>query len=114
MIQPYPNFIGGSNQTQSVIGDAEDTINWYFEPARSAGSTSAGYLLPTPGYKVKWTTSDIAGRALFAGVFNVPAVQTNRIFAVIGSDFRELFADGTSVSRGTVAVNSRVLPSGEI
>jgi hypothetical protein len=106
MIQPYPNFIGGSNQTQSVIGDAEDTINWYFEPARSAGSTSAGYLLPTPGYKVKWTTSDIAGRALFAGVFNVPAVQTNRIFAVIGSDFRELFADGTSVSRGTVAVNS--------
>lgn len=106
MLQPYPNFIGGSNQTQTVIGDAEDTINWIFEAAKSAGSTSAGYLLPTPGYKAKWTTTDIAGRAMFAGVFNVPAVQTQRLFGVIGSDFLEFFSNGTTISRGTVAVNS--------
>lgn len=103
---PYPNFIGGSNQTQSVIFDAEDTINWFFEASRAAGSTSTGALMPTPGYTAKWTTTDISGRALFAGIFNVPAAQTPRMFSVIGSTLWELFADFSKTNRGTVAVNS--------
>lgn len=106
MLQPYPNFIGGSNKAQSVIGDAEDTINWVYETAVSQGSTSGGYLLPTPGYRTKWTTTSGAGRAFFSGIFNVPATQTNRAFGVNGTDFREFLADGTSISRGTVAQNS--------
>ncbi len=106
MLQPYPNFIGGSNQSQSVIGDAEDTINWFFEASHSQGASSQGQLLPTPGFVTKWSVTDIGSRALFSGVFNVPASQTTRVFGIIGATLWEFFSDGSKTNRGTVAVNS--------
>lgn len=90
----YPGFIGGSEVSQSVIADGEDTINWYLE-ALPPNAKNKYALYPTPGQRAFLTVTNIGGRALFS--------MNDRTFAVMGPTLYELFSSATSTNRGTVA-----------
>jgi hypothetical protein len=97
----YP-FIYGSNRSQSVIADNEQTMNLYVEAIDSPGAPSRAALYPTPGFVPQITLpSDVGGRALF----NIGG----RTFGVIGASYAELFpADRTATTRGTVAQDAQL------
>lgn len=91
----YPGFVSGSYQSQSVIADAERTVNWYPEIIESQGTKMA--LYPCPGFRqfiIAGQITDVGARALFA--------MADRCFAVIGPGFYELFATGLATRLGTV------------
>jgi len=90
-----PNFIYGSNESQSPLADVEQTINWYFEPPQSPGGRPS--LLPTPGVNSIATGASNPGRAHF--------FENDREFAVIGTIFYEIDSTGTLTNRGTVALD---------
>jgi hypothetical protein len=96
----YPAFIGGSYTAQSPLANQERTVNWYMEPMEVPGGTSRNALYPTPGVQLISTAASGPGSAHFYDT------NTNREFAVIGTTFYEIGADGTLTSLGTVAVNS--------
>lgn len=95
---PYPGFIGGSSVLQSIIFDAEDTVNWYVEKAQSATATSPQALFPSPGFNRYGNGPDIGGR----GACNAGS----RTFIAAGFAFNELNADGSITFRGALAQDS--------
>jgi hypothetical protein len=97
----YPGFIGSSYQSQSPIADVERTMNLYIEQLESAGAKARLALYPTPGFQRFITAgqiTDVNTRALFA--------ENGRAFAVVGAGFYELFANGSAIRRGTVALRT--------
>lgn len=94
----WPGFVGGAEVAAAFSGSAADTVNWYVERLPSGES-----LLPTPGYTAWQTTTDAAQRGTRALLY-VPA----RLFAVIGANFWEFNANGTSQRRGTVLNDGRL------
>lgn len=94
---PYKDFIDGSYTSQSPISDQEDTINWYLENMEADGATSKASLYPAPGFRQFCMVGSVGGRAMFA---------LDRCFGIIGSKLYEFFADGTSIDRGDVAIDS--------
>lgn len=92
----YSGFVGPSYQSQAVTEDQEDLINWYVESMEVEGATSQKALYPTPG---------VTQIGTFAGGGNGRAHYTvigSFEFAVCGTGFYEIFANGASVLRGTV------------
>lgn len=94
----YPNFIGGSYQSQSPIADQERTVNWYPERMESPGATAPWVLYPTPGVE------ELAEHPLGPGRGHL--YENGREFAVIGTDFVEIGDDGTITDHGNVALDS--------
>lgn len=96
----FPGFIGGSYQSQSLLLDAEETINWYPEVAESSSAVNRLALYPTPGFTPYVTVTDVGTRALLD-------VGGSRCFAVVGPTLYELFANkGVPINRGTVGQDS--------
>lgn len=95
-----PGFVGPSNTLHSVNADAEDTINWMYEPTSPGGSNYQDWMPPTPGLR-PWLT--ITSASPVRGLFE----QDGRAWAVIGGEFREVFATTppTSTLYGMVAVD---------
>jgi hypothetical protein len=94
---PYPGFIGGSYQSQSVIGAQERTVNLYVESIQTV-SANRKMLLPTPGF-TRWSAvPDVGGR----GFVNADT----RMFGVFGGGLSEFDSAGTATARGTVAQDS--------
>lgn len=92
---PLRGFVGGSNPSQSYAVNAERTVNLYPE-SRDVGTPKANtWLLAMPGLSAWLSIGTGPIRAMFE--------QDGRAFVITGTDFREIFADATSVSRGTVA-----------
>lgn len=91
----YPGFCGPSNPLQSVLADGEQTMNWYYEPVQAEGSPVDAMLLPTPGQVERLRVADVGAR----GGISV----AGRTFIVVGGGFYELFENGLSTKRGTVA-----------
>ena len=80
-------LIGGSYQSQSVNADAQVTKNWYVEQVESQYGKSAMVLYPCPG-----TTLFVA----LPGTPERGELEINgRAFAVSGTNFCEVFANGT-------------------
>lgn len=94
----YPEFVGGSYESQAATADAEKTVNWYFERMESRGATARSALYPTPGVKQFNSFGGGPGRAHY--------FRDGREFAVVGSNFLEVFENGGVISRGTVAINA--------
>jgi len=92
-MNPYPNFIGGSYQSQSPWADMERTINWYPELIEPKQGQLA--LYPTPGMRAFATVPETETRALFS--------MDNHTSGVVGAAFHELFATGATTKRGDVA-----------
>ena len=89
---------GPTYQSQAANADAQLTMNWYPEFIESQAGNSPIVMYPTPGLK---TFIDLNGFAV-RGNFSV----VGRSFAVVGTHFYEVLANGTSVNRGTVANDS--------
>lgn len=95
----YPAFVGPSYVSHSSIADGERTVNWYVERLEVEGGSTQLALYPTPGVETLVTATTAPGRAHL--------VAKGREFAVIGTTFGEVSADGTTfTSRGTVAIDS--------
>lgn len=90
----YQGFIGSSYQSQSVISDAERTMNWYEEAIESEYGANRRALYPCPGFS----------RFILAGQITESAcralkVAGTRVFAVVGMGLYELFVNGTATKR---------------
>ena len=96
----YPQFIGGSNQSQSVIADGEQTMNLYVEQITVANAAPKVALYPTPGEQTFLTVPDIGTRAGL-GVHD-------RTFTVVGGGFYEDFGTMTATKWGPVAQDSNL------
>lgn len=92
---PIPGFCGPSNVAQSLIFDAERTVNMYFELATSPNATAQYALYTIPGVQLISSAASGKGRAhIFIG---------GREFAVIGTSFIEVDQYGVQTVRGSVA-----------
>lgn len=91
-------FVGPTNVSRSRTFDAEDTINLFPILRDAAAPKSGGWLSHTPGLTayLKFDTGPVRG--LFS--------QDNRLFAVAGAGFYELFGNRTALQRGTVRVDA--------
>jgi hypothetical protein len=94
----FPGFIGGSNTSQSLIADAERTVNLYVQSAQSQAAKSPSGLFPTPGFTRWANVADVGGRAL------VNANQ--RLFGIQGNGFYEFSSTGVPTKIGTVLQDS--------
>lgn len=95
---PIPGFIGSSYRAQSPTVDAERTVNWYLEKRDAGTPAEQAWLYATPGLSPFLSAGSGPHRAGFA--------QDGRAWVISGTDWREIFADGTSISRGTVAAGT--------
>jgi len=89
----WPGFAGPSTQSQSVLASPARSVNCY--PHRLPTDRYA--LYPSPGLRAFASAPTTPGRGIIA--------TGGRCFAVIGPTLYEVFADGTTTSRGTVAVD---------
>lgn len=89
---PIPGFIGSSYRTQSAVLDVTRTVNLYLD--KSDGPK----MYATPGQKPFLG----AGAGPHRGNFQ----QDGRGWVVSGTDWYEVFADGTAIIRGTVAAGN--------
>lgn len=94
----WPGFVGGSNTTQSLIADAERTVNFYVERIESKAAPNEAALLPTPGFQSWSSVADVGARGAF--------VANGRLFYVIGAGLYEFDSNGVSTKRGTVAIDA--------
>lgn len=92
-------FLGPSNRLASITADAEVTYNWILEPTDPATDPiRAVWGRPRPGLSPFTTGLNGFIRALLV----LDDGDTERAFAVAGSGFYEIFADGTATFYGSV------------
>jgi hypothetical protein len=92
----WPGFCGPAFRSQSPMASPARTVNWY--PQR----VNDRYVLyPTPGLEEFLEAPETPGR----GIASQGLGLDERVFATIGSALYELFADGTSINRGTVTTD---------
>lgn len=96
----WPGFCGPSAKSQSVMASPERLMNWYCQRIRQPDGTFKLVLYPSPGLTQFSSPPETPGRGILSQSFGG---LTARVFAVIGTTFYELFADGTRTNRGTVA-----------
>jgi hypothetical protein len=90
----FAGFIGGTNLEQSLVSDAEDTVNWYVEQSQSKAAASPSALYPTPGFNPLVTSAHVNGRAA--------CDASGRIFLVLGGELVEVVGGFGLVNRGAV------------
>lgn len=98
---PFEAFVGPSYRVPNVVADQEACINLFVERMESRGAKSRMVLNSTPGVQA-WTSVDVIGGK---GIFEIISAGVERSFAVVATDFYELFADGNVTLRGSVAVD---------
>lgn len=96
-----PGFVGPWNHLLSINADAEETINWMYEPTPPGTSNYRAWMPPTPGLR-PWLTIQTASPV------TCEFEQDGRAWAIIGGDFREVFntVPPTSTFYGAVATDS--------
>lgn len=96
-----PGFVGPFAETRSRTFDAEDTINFYYEPGDAGSPRSRAALYGTPGVRLySWFP---VGESPLRGLFS----QDGRAFGVSGTTFGEIPDGGGAVTHtGTVAGTS--------
>lgn len=94
------NLAGSSSQQYSLPFNAERTVNLY-AITDPRGSDSAS-LYNTPGLSLFGTYGTGAIRACYSA-------STGRTFIISGSILYEIFADGTSTNRGSLASSSGIV-----
>lgn len=90
----FPNFVGPSYQSQSILADVEECLNFYPEQIESVGGKVQWVLYPTPGQKPFVLVPDVSTRALFA--------MAGRAFGIVGPGLYEIFANMKATKYGTV------------
>jgi hypothetical protein len=107
----FPNFVGPTYQYSGTPGlgsgllsDAEDCINWWPEAVESAGGRVRYKYRRTPGLGIFATLPKTPIRGIFAG--------ENRLFAVAGNSFYEIFSNGTFTDRSALGGASFITNDG--
>ena len=97
----WPSFAGPTFlRSQSLLASPERCVNLY--PQRVRTPRGQDYVLyPTHGLTSFATPAGSPGR----GIFSQALGGTERAFAVIGPTLYEIMSDGSTTSRGTVAVD---------
>lgn len=98
MAIPLPGFLGPAYRSASRTADDELLENWFLEKNESPNAPNPWCMLPTPGFELFASVSQAPGRA--------PFYQRGRAFFVAGFAFYELFTDGSTTQRGTVAADT--------
>ncbi len=90
-------FIGPTYTSRSIAVEGERCLNLFPERIESGKGKSGGdwALYGTPGLSLFTTLGTSPGRGLFANDF--------RLFAVAGNTYYEIFQDGSTHNRGTLA-----------
>lgn len=96
----YRGFIGPAYESQSLIASCATLYNWYLEQMEVNGAKSPAVFYPTPGFEQFASVAQITGSAIFS-----TAASATRCFAVVGARLYEIFADGSTTERGTVAID---------
>lgn len=96
-VQPF-GFCAGTYQTRNRLYTSDRAINWYPSIDESGHAVSKIELSPTPGLATFTTLTDPPVRGLWVG--------DNRLFAVGGNKFHEVFADGSVTDRGIIGSGS--------
>lgn len=93
----WPNFSGPTYlRSQSLVASPERCMNLY--PQRVHTAQGVEYkLYRTPGLATFRAAPESPGRGIYS--------SNERAFAVIGPTLYEIFSDGTTTSRGTVATD---------
>lgn len=94
---PVKGFVGPTNVQRSLTIDAERTVNWFTELPGAGTPKVPGSLQPTPA------VTPFVG--LYAGPVRGMGYNNNRLFAVGGGVFQEIFASQTVTIRGQVAID---------
>lgn len=94
----YEGFCGQSSQSQSLVANAERTLNLYFERVESPYAPTGGALYPCPGRRALFTVADVGSRGFFTAA--------GRAFHVIGGGLYESFAVALPTKIGAVAQNN--------
>lgn len=99
----FPNFVGGTYQSDSFSADAQRTLNLYPELVESRSGKNSYRFHGRPGLVelAELPTSPV--RCLWAG--------DERLFAVAGSKLYEVFSDGTYDERGDVGDDASHSPA---
>src|SRR5262245_4605545 len=97
----YPFLVGPAYSSWSPNAENQECVNFYQELIETGQGKNAYALYGTPGLEMIWDLPKGPNRALFTVPFSFPSVD--RIFAVNGDTFFELFQNGTFTTRGTVA-----------
>ena len=87
-------FIGPSYQSYSPDQDCQSCLNLFLEMDETGAGKNRAMLVNSPGITQKWNLPTSPVRGLYAG--------ENRLFAVAGNTYYELFSDGTYNNRGTL------------
>lgn len=96
----FPGFVGGSNTSQSLIADAERSVNVFVESTQSQSAKAPSILAPTPGFTM-WTANpvaDVGSRGLKAA--------NGRLFECKGGSFYEYSSTGIPTKWGAVLQDS--------
>lgn len=99
----FDAFVGPAYRVANLIADQEALINLFPERMESPGAKARWVLNPTPGVEAFGTVSSVGGKA----IFEIIAAGVERCFAVVATNFYEVFSDGSTTLRGTVAVDTR-------
>lgn len=93
-------FTGGSYTSQSMLANAERSVNFYTETVESPYGLTKVANYPTPGLTLFSTLPQTPVRGIFG--------QSDRCLAVGGNTLYDVpnVVGGTPTSRGTIAVNS--------
>ena len=94
---PVPGFANGSYVSRSGMMAGERCMNLFPELVPMGGKTRSA-LVPAPGLTSFASLSTGPGRGIFA--------QDGRVFTVYGTTLWELYQNGTSTNRGTVAIDA--------
>lgn len=94
---PVPRFIGGTGRLKSSQVSVERAINRYQESTNGLGGKVERYLRQAEGLSPFAEILDADTSELF--------YQDGRAFACCGTTFAEVFANGTTLVRGTIAYN---------
>jgi hypothetical protein len=105
----FPGFVGGTYESISTNFDCERAINCFVERIESGAGKSGKGLITSPGLRSHISTLQAPIRAQFVDPHSYPG--EDRMFAVAGNTFVEVFSDGSSIQRGTVSDDGNHYPA---
>jgi hypothetical protein len=95
---PVPRFVGGTGRLKTLQASAERTINRFPESTKGLGGKVERYLRPRECLNPFAHILDTDTSAFF--------YQDGVLFCCCGTTFAQIFANGTSVARGTITYDA--------
>jgi hypothetical protein len=103
---PLVGFVGPSYSLQSFSVDCQRTVNLFPQIDESGVGKNIASLFSTPGLKLFSSLGAEPSRAMLT-------TASGRVFTVNGATLFELYANGTSINRGTLATSTGTIGMAE-